>query len=234
MPHLVVFGAGPALGLSAALRFGRAGYTVTLVARNPDTTADLRRALAGADVETDVLHANLTDDAQVDAALTELVARHGIPDVALYAPGDVSRLPVPALALDADTLRTWLPLHLLTPVRLLHALLPGMVERGSGAVLFAQGDAIRTPQPALASVSVPQSGLLNLLHAVDREARPRGVRVGSLQISRLIERSAAQRLFDSGHYAEVEPNAVGRVNPDELAETLFEMATTDTAVELAA
>ncbi|MCM6776500.1 SDR family NAD(P)-dependent oxidoreductase [Nocardia sp. CDC159] len=234
MPHLAVFGAGPAVGLSAALRFGRAGYSVTLVARNADTLERLRRDLGAAKVETDVLFADLTDAAQVDAALTDLLARHGVPDVLLYSPGGVQRLPVDALALDVETLRSWLPLHLTTPVRLLHALLPGMIERGSGAVLVAQGSSVRLPQAALASVSVPQSALLNYLLSVDQQVRPHGVRVGSLQIGRLILNSAAQRLFDAGHFGEVEPNQIERVHPDDLAEALYEMATTDTEVERAA
>lgn len=234
MPHLAVFGAGPALGLSAARRFGRAGYSVTLIARNGDTLDTLRRSLAVDDIVADLLLADLTDDAQVDAALTNLRARHGIPDVLLYSPGGVERLPVDALALDADTLRTWLPLNLTTPVRILHALLPEMVRRGSGAALVAQGNSLHEPQPALASVGIPQSGLLNYLRSAAQQVRPAGVRVGSLQISRLIETSAAQRLYDSGHFASVEPNEVERVEPDALADALFEMATTDTEVERAA
>ncbi|PPJ35528.1 short-chain dehydrogenase [Nocardia nova] len=234
MPHLAVFGAGPALGLSAAMRFGRAGYSVTLIARNADTLEALRARLAAEGVEVDALLADLTDDARIDDALAELRAAHGIPDVVVYSPGDVSRLPVDALSLDADTLRSWLPVNLTTPVRVMHALLPAMTARGSGAVLVAQGGAIRDPQAALASSSVPQSAMLNYLYAVDQQVRPSGVRVGALLITRLIENSAAQQLFDSGHFATVEPNEVQRVHPDELAEELFTMATTDAEVERAA
>src|SRR6266568_3790124 len=92
---------------------------------------------------------------------------------------------------------------------------------------------VRTPRAALASVSIPQSGLLNYLLSVDQQVRPRGVRVGSLQIDRLIETSAAQRLFDSAHFDAVEMGEVVRVHPDVLAQELFEMATTDTEVERA-
>ncbi|MFJ4652015.1 hypothetical protein ACIP5Y_12165 [Nocardia sp. NPDC088792] len=67
---------------------------------------------------------------------------------------------------------TWLPLNLLTPIRLLRAMLPRMVER-----------------------------------------------------------SAAAALFDSGHFGDVEIGPIMRVSPDELAESVFEMATTDVAVE---
>lgn len=194
----------------------------------------MRGALAADGIDADVLLADLADDAQVDAALAELRQRHGIPDVVVYSPGDVTHLPVDALSLDVDTMLSWLPLRLTTPIRILHALLPGMAERGSGAALIAQGSVARRPQAALASVGVPQSGLLNYLYAVDEQVRSQGVRVGTLLIDRLIETSAAQRLYDSGHFAAVEPNEVPRVEPDVLAEELFEMATTDQEVERAA
>ncbi|MFC9997597.1 SDR family NAD(P)-dependent oxidoreductase [Nocardia sp. NPDC127526] len=234
MPHLAVFGAGPALGLSAARRFGEAGYSVTLIGRNAATLDDLRTGLTSGGVVADVLTADLAETDQVAAALRELDARHGTPDVVVYSPGDVSRLPVNVLVLDAETLRTWLPLHLLTPVQLLHELIPAMAERGHGAVVFGHGASIRHPMPDLASVSVPQAGLVNYLHAVDAQVRSRGVRVGSLQIGRLIDGSAAAALLDSGHFDSVDAGRIVRVDPDELAEQVFEMATTDTAVERAA
>ncbi|MFI6870446.1 hypothetical protein [Nocardia sp. NPDC050406] len=145
---------------------------------------------------------------------------HGTPDVVVYGPGDVSRLPVAARSLDVDTLGAWLPLHLFTPIRLLNALLPEMTERGSGAVVFAHGISVRQPMPALASVSIPQSGLVNYLRALDTEVRARGVRVGSLQIGRLIEGSAAARLFDSSHFDGVDVGEVQRVHPDVLARNI--------------
>jgi NAD(P)-dependent dehydrogenase (short-subunit alcohol dehydrogenase family) len=120
------------------------------------------------------------------------------------------------------------------PVRILHTLLPRMAERGSGAAIIAQGSSVRAPRAALTSVSVPQSGLLNYLLSVDQQVCPRGVRVGSLQIDRLIETSAAQQLFDSAHFDAVEVGDVARVHPDVLAQESFEMATTEADVERAA
>lgn len=150
----------------------------------------------------------------------------------LYSPGDVSRLPVPALALTPTELRTWLPLHLLSPVALAQAMLPGMLDRGSGSLLFALGNTARHPAAPLASVNTPQAGLLNYLHGLSQAAAPRGVYVGALLIGTLIEGSAAAKLFDAGHFASVEPGAVPRVEPGVLAERLWEMTATKEAVEL--
>ena len=150
----------------------------------------------------------------------------------LYSPGDVSRLPVPALALTPAELRTWLPLHLLSPVALVQAVLPGMLDRGSGSLLFALGNTARHPAAPLASVNTPQAGLLNYLHGLAETTASRGVYVGALLIGTLIEGSAAAKLFDAGHFASVEPGAVPRIDPGALAERLWDMAATREVVEL--
>lgn len=65
----------------------------------------------------------------------------------------------------------------------------------------------REPVPAMASTGVAQANLLYYLHALAAESQLRGVRIFSLLISRLVERSAAAALFDSGHFGEIAPDA---------------------------
>jgi NAD(P)-dependent dehydrogenase (short-subunit alcohol dehydrogenase family) len=239
MPTLAVFGAGPALGLSVARRFGRAGYDVALVGRNPGTLGPLATELRAAGVGVTEVLADLAEVAQVRAAAAQL----GSPDVVLYSPGDVSRLPVATLALDAEELATWLPLHLLSPVALVQAVLPGMLARGSGTLLFAQGASARTPDPALASVSAAQAGLLNYLHALATTVGHRGIDVHTMLIGSLIERSAVAALVDQGHFDEqltveiaqqLSVAAPPRVDPDDLADRYWSVTGRPGDVEITA
>ena len=234
MPATTIFGAGPALGLSTARRFARAGHTVALVGRNAATLDPLAADLAadGGDVLTAVT--DLADPAAALGALAEVESRVGLPDAIVYGPGGVERLPVGALALDADVLDTWLPLHLRTPLALAHATVPRMAERGSGAFVAVQGSAVRTVTPALASVAVAQSGLLSYLLALAAEVAPRGVHVASLQVGGLIEGSAAARLFDAGHFRDVGTSALRRIDPDDLAEQVWRITHGGDRVEYAA
>jgi NADP-dependent 3-hydroxy acid dehydrogenase YdfG len=224
MPTLAIFGAGPALGLSTARRFARSGYAIQLVGRTPGTLAALAAQLEAEGAAVSQSVADLADPAQVRTTADRIAAQSGTPDVVLYSPGDVSRLPIDARSLDANALQTWLPLNLLSPVELTHAVIPGMVRRGSGALLVAQGIAVRDPNPAMASSSVAQAGLLNYLHALSADVHAHGVRIASLQIAQLIERSAAARLFDGGHFDEVETGQLPRIDPDQLAEQVWTIA----------
>jgi len=251
MPVIAIFGAGPALGLSTARLFAAKGYQVALVARDPAKLARLEAELGllepgllepdgterggtergGARGSVASFTADLSDRAGLERAVAAIDDRFGLPDVVLYSPGDVSRLPVSASALTAEELQTWLPLHLLSPVALIQAVLPRMLERGSGSLLFALGATARHPDAMLASVNTPQAGLLNYLHGLSAAVAPRGIYIGALLIGALIEHSAAAQLFDAGHFASVEPGTLPRVDPASLAERLWEMTATGQAVE---
>lgn len=227
---IVVFGAGPALGLSTARRFAREGYAGTLVGRHAGTVDPLVDALRAEGATADRLLVDLRDPDAAGAIAREI----GVPDVVVYAPGGVERLPVAVTALDAATLSTWLPLNLLSPLEIAHALVPRMAERGSGAFLVAQGIAVREVLPELASVSIAQSALLAYLRSLARTVEERGVRVASLQISRLIQGSAAEALVEQGHFDEVQSGPMPRVDPAELAERLWELTQPSAPVELVA
>jgi short-subunit dehydrogenase len=228
---LAVFGAGPALGLAMARRFGAEGYRIALVARDRVKLDRLEKELAAGGVETYGVTADLTDLAEARAASVAVTDRFGTPDVLLYSPDDISRLPVGALELDAEELATWLPLNLLTPIALVRSVLPDMLARGSGALLFAQGASARVPMPALGSAGVAQSGLLNYLHALAAAVGPRGVYVGTLLIDALIERSAAAGLWDGGGFDSLSVGSLPRVDPDALAQRYWELVRDRPGVE---
>jgi short-subunit dehydrogenase len=233
MPSAAIFGAGPAFGLSIARRFAARGHDVALIARDPAKLEGLATQLAPTGVEVATFAADLADRPQVRDALAAVRRRFGLPDAVVYAPGDVTRLPVPALELTPEVLESWLPLHLLSPLALGAALLGPMMARGSGAFLVVQGTAARQPDPMLASVGAAQAALRNWLHAAAAQAGPRGVRVRALLVGALIERSAAAALFDGGRFADVEPGSLPRVDPDDLADRAWSELLESETAELA-
>lgn len=123
---VAVFGAGSGLGASVAHRFGRAGYRVALVARRKDRLDALVAELSAAGVDATAYPADLSDV----GAMPALVEAIGRVDVLEYAP--VTRVFVPAADLDVETSRQQLNVYLLTPVELIRAVLPGMLDRGDG------------------------------------------------------------------------------------------------------
>lgn len=167
--------------------------------------------------------ADVTDPDALTNTLQAITARLGAPDVVTYSPATLDHLPVGVLDLDSGELRDIAALTLFTPVDLGHAVLPGMIERGRGSVLYALGSSAKHPTPEMASVATMQSALLTYLETAAKATAPHGVHVGAVLIGGLIERSAAAVKFDAGGFAGFAD--LDRFDPDELAERFWRMHT---------
>lgn len=217
MSTIAIFGAGPALGLAVARRFGREGFRVALVARDQGRLDGMIGQLAGDDIEAAAFRADLAEHDAALAAADAIERRFGPIDVLEYSPagnGDLRQSPA---EIDVATMAPLLGTFVLTPVALVGRVLPGMLERGDGALLFAVGAAAKYPSPHLASAGVAVAGLRNYVHTLHAELEPRHVHAGMLLIGALIEGSVAHR------NAAAWGSALAVVSAEDLAERYWDM-----------
>jgi len=127
---------------------------VALVARNQARLDAYAGELAADGIEAAGFAGDLADRDALPAMIEAITARFGPIDVLEYAPSGLDLLNVATAVRDADAASFEFPLDLLlrTPVTLIRQVLPGMLERGDGAVLFGL--------PVTASVPVPAFGNL--------------------------------------------------------------------------
>jgi short-subunit dehydrogenase len=221
MPQVIaVFGAGTGLGASVARRFAREGHQVALVARRAEPLQALADELTAEGIEAAAFTADLADQAAAVAAVDAIRARFGRIDALYYAPISSEFGFIPARELTAAQLRPFLELLLLTPVELIQAVLPEMVERGSGAILIGHGASAVHPSAELSGVGPAMAAMRNYVHSLHEELAPRGVYVGTLAISAMIARSAAHGALQSGALQLPEGMEVPLIDPDELADLL--------------
>jgi short-subunit dehydrogenase len=222
MGTMAIFGAGPALGMATARRFGREGFRVALVARNRERLDGMVRELAGEGVGAARFPADLTDRTTALAALDAIEARFGSIDVLEYSPAAPAGGFRAASQVDVATVAAVLDPALLTPVALVGRVLPAMLARGDGGLLFALGASAGFPVPRLASAGLVLAALRSYAHALHAEVGPRGVYAGTLLIGALIAGSASHR--DAGRW-----NGGGRelavVGAGELADRLWDLYT---------
>ena len=226
MGTIAIFGAGTGLGLAVARRFGREGFRVALVARDRDRLDGMVRELVADGVRAAGFQADLTDRGAALAAADRIEAVLGPIDVLEYSPagdGTVRRTPV---EVDVATMAPLLDKFLLTPVALVGRVLPGMLERGDGGLLFALGAAARYPTRRMASAGLALAGLRNYAHTLHAELAPQGVYAGALLIGALIEGTPAHRNASGWGGPQVPV-----VSPDALAERYWDMYVTRDRVE---
>jgi NADP-dependent 3-hydroxy acid dehydrogenase YdfG len=218
---LAVLGVGPGLGLSIAHRFGREGFTTALVSRTDARHAGYRASLAGIDAPT--YTADVTDEDRLRDVLVRITADAGEIDTVYFGPADATSGPgiTPLTEAGAATLRASFDSAVLPAAKLVEAVLPGMLERGSGSLLFAGGLSGKYPMPMLGSLA-PASAALRMyvltLHAALRET---GVHAGILTIGGLIERGDIHRVFTAQDHG----FTVGTLDPDDIAAKAWELYT---------
>ena len=227
-PSIAVLGAGPALGRAVAHRYARAGHTVVLVARRRPALERLADELAAAGARVHAVAADLADTDAVDGLARRIRSRVGDPDVVYY--GAAADGFTAAVDLTPQRARDLMPLGVYTPLALVQAFLPAMLDRGSGAILTAQGaSAVRgTPHIAGGLALAAQRNYLQALHA---EVAGRGVYVGGLYIGAVIEGSAFHAHREAARAAGAPVPDLPTVDPAHLADLLHDLQTAGTRPE---
>lgn len=222
----VVIGAGPGLGMSIAHRFGREGYAVELVSRTDTRHDRYLGELAEAGITAARAHAaDAGDRDRMRAVLDDIAGRHGGISVLYYGPAaiDAAQLPVPITETDSDGVRALMDATY-PAIDIARAVLPGMMARGDGGLLFAGGLSAVVPMPALGSLAASSAALRNYALTLNAGLAEHGVYAGTLTIGGLIERG------DIHTYATARPEMLGKtgpktLNPDDIAETAWQMYT---------
>jgi short-subunit dehydrogenase len=221
----VVLGAGPGLGMSVAHRLGREGYTVALVSRTDERHGTYLSSLADQGIEAGAYTADVRDRERLLAVLDEITERHGTIDLLYYgpAPSDPEAWPKPITEADADSVRTAMS-WVLPALDAVGKVLPGMVERGTGALLFATGISAVTPLPMLGNLALSSAALHNYAVTLHTALADKGVYAGTLVIGGAVVGGDIHRMFaaQSEHSQAVE---AATLDPDEIADEAWRLLT---------
>jgi NADP-dependent 3-hydroxy acid dehydrogenase YdfG len=219
---IAVFGAGPGLGRSVARRFGREGFQVALVARTQARLDALVDELAGEGIETAAFAADLADREALPGTVEAITARFGHIDVLEYAPAGIEWLERQTPVRDADVESFEFPLNLLlrTPVALVRQVLPGMIERGDGAVLFGLTVAASLPVPQIGNMAAVAAAARGYLHNLHVDLADDGVYAGLVQVAGMVADSDAAKYVAENWDPSLLPKPL---DPADLADTLWDL-----------
>ncbi|HDR9238104.1 MULTISPECIES: SDR family NAD(P)-dependent oxidoreductase [Burkholderia cepacia complex] len=215
---IALFGAGTGLGASLAHRFGGAGYRVALVARHAASLEERVAELAVAGIEAVAFPADLTDLDGIPALVHSIEDGLGAIDVAVFAPAPSDASFVPAVDLDASTLQCMANIFTFAPVEVSHAVLPGMLARGDGAIVIVGGLTAVVTRPGMSGVGPLMAATRNYVLTLNAEVASRGVYAGTVNIGAVIDRSTGLRAMTASG-ARLDPN-LPVIDPDTIAEEI--------------
>ena len=226
---IAVFGAGSGLGASLATRFGREGYRVALVARRPDPLEQRVAELARAGIEAVAFPGDLTDLDGIPVLVRTIEQRFGSIDVAVYQPAGELGF-VPAVDLNAAKLKALTTIFAFSPIEVSHAVLPGMLARGDGAIIIVGGlSAVIRMQGGLSGVGPMMTTASNYIFSLNTEVASKGVFAGILNVGAVIEHSAGFRAMRAGGVLVNEGYQL--IDPDDIAQRLWTLVTKRNQVE---
>jgi len=182
VPTIAVVGAGSGLGLSIAKAFGRHDFKVALISRNERKLDSLVAALSDAGLTAAAFPADVADRSGLTDALGQARCRFGGIEVLEFSPYDGLNRINPE-ELTVDNLRPEIEHLLYGAVTAANAVLPAMLDAGSGTLLFTTGGGAIQPYPMLAATNAAQAALRNWAHNLHNTLAEQGVYAGTVAIN---------------------------------------------------
>lgn len=181
--RVLVTGGSRGLGEATARRFASAGATVLTASRTPPPDG----------LPATFIPADLRSEEGVAELGRRVMDSVGGVDVLVNNAGAATG-PMPTLERSDASWLADLEMNLLSAVRLDRALVPGMIERGSGVVVHVSSIASHLPQPAEASYAASKAALNTYSRELATAVGGRGVRVVSVLPGFILTDGARQHL----------------------------------------
>jgi len=172
----LITGASGGIGRACAVEFHRAGSLVVAAARSMDKLKALAEELGGDRVAAVCL--DVTDPTQRKAATAEARSRFGRIDVLVNNAGWASFGSV--LKMPLEQIEYMLALNFIGPVAMIQAVLPEMIERGSGQIINISSVVGTQAIPRMTVYSATKAALNALSTGLRMELRGTGVDVLSI------------------------------------------------------
>ena len=138
------------------------------------------RSIADDVAAEDVVIADVATADGVAALADEALRRLGKIDIAIHNVGGSGQYDGGAASLTDDDWQFALDTNLLAAVRLDRAIVPGMVDRGTGAIVHVTSIQRRAPLPTSIPYAAAKAALANYSKALSDELAPKGVRVNAV------------------------------------------------------
>lgn len=170
----IVCAASRGLGFGCAGQLARAGVDLVICARTEGPLQAAAAELRGHGVKVTAVACDIT----TEAGQAAVMAAAGDVDILVTNAGG----PPPGLwsDWDRDDFIKALDANMLTPIALMSALMPGMIERGWGRVVNITSVAVKAPIGVLGLSNTARTGLTGYVAGTSRQVAGSGVTINNL------------------------------------------------------
>jgi NAD(P)-dependent dehydrogenase (short-subunit alcohol dehydrogenase family) len=224
----VITGASRGIGAATASVLAGQGFRVVVNYRSSAEEADeVVRAITAAGGEATAIRADVTEADQVDAMVREIEQRLGGVDVLVHnalIPFDVTSF----ADLTWEQLGGKLDRELRAAFLITKAIVPGMISRGYGRMVYLSTGLSRRPREGMITLGTSKAALDQFVRYVALELAPHGITANLVAPATVDETKVTGQLTTDqvGHLGATNP--MGRlVRPDEVAKTVAFLTSED-------
>lgn len=183
---IAIVGAGPGVGFAIAERFGKEGYNVALLARNTEKLETLKDKLLKKGIQAHAFQTDILDRDQLKRSLQEVVNYYGTIDVLEFSPTPAWETMRTPRNIDVENEQFHLDFQVLSAIAAVQAVLPKMLERKEGSILFTTAASAQHPIPLTGSFGVAAGALLNYARLLNMDLGPDNIYAGIVAIGALV------------------------------------------------
>ncbi len=171
----VITGASSGIGRLLAIHAAKAGARAVLVARNEDRLTEVAREIRSTGGSADVIPCDVADRDAVFRAAQTVFDRHGRIDVLVNNAGYGRHLRF--VEWDIDDMERMIQVNLLGSIYWTKAVLPHMIERQSGWIVFMASVAGKLGVPDESVYSATKFAMIGMAESISMEVEDAGVHV---------------------------------------------------------
>lgn len=175
MTVTIVTGASSGIGRCLAKQLAAKGDPVALLARRQPLLESLAEEIAADGGRALALTCDVTDADQVGTTFAEVESKLGPIDRLIANAGGGETTPIDGFR--AAHIEDALAVNVMGTAICIEAVLPGMLERGSGHLVATSSPVAFRGLPTAAGYSAAKAALTNMLESLRIELRPRGIDV---------------------------------------------------------
>ena len=170
----LVAGASSGIGEATAIKLAANGFPVALGARRVEKLQEIVDKIRADGGEAIAVHLDVTDPDSVKAAVEQTTSELGGIEVLVAGAGDTNFGKLHEMSTDEFT--DQLQIHLVGANRMATAVLPGMIERRRGDLIFVGSDVALRQRPHMGAYGAAKAGLVAMVTNLQMELEGTGVR----------------------------------------------------------
>lgn len=207
MPNLndkvaIVTGATSGLGRCIAMKLGFEGAKVVLTGRNQAAGEDVLGRIRESGGTAIFVQADLQDAEQARVLVQQALAQFGKVDVLVASAGAAPAAQGLFSKVEPQAVADQVARTILIKLNPAHAVVPHMIERNRGAILFLTSEGGRIPTPGQTATSFHSAGLIMASKVMAKELSRSKIRVNTLAVT-LVEGTPVHDRFERGEMPEI-------------------------------